>query len=298
ETLTSLHQPTGAQGKVDIIWQFWSKQCIEGASVRQHIGDIQTTHMELAEMGIVIKDYLLAIVMSKSLPPSYDKCVATIFAGIKDLEQADSRYVANKIFEEEMRRENKSEDANIAFPRKYCSNCKKPGHLQSPAQHIGGGKEGHGPRQIARRKKQEAERKIGNKPSRDSVQVVEQDFFNPSHMALEKETPAEYTHLTSYSWSHDSWIADSGASAHIAVRQEMFATFTPSNGVLNVAGGLTATIEGTGVVYMRGLINGKVKDFKLADLLFVTTTRFCLISGQKLDKAGGKVEFGNMKCVL
>ncbi|VDB88036.1 Bgt-51360 [Blumeria graminis f. sp. tritici] len=85
--------------------------------------------MELAEMGIVIKDYLLAIVMSKSLPLSYDKCVATIFAGIKDLEQADSRYVANKIFEEEMRREYKSEDANIAFPRKYCSNCKKPGHL-------------------------------------------------------------------------------------------------------------------------------------------------------------------------
>ncbi|CAD6501898.1 BgTH12-02143 [Blumeria graminis f. sp. triticale] len=179
--------------------------------------------------GSGIDNHLLDIVMSKHLLPSYDSCVATIFAGIKDFEQADSRYVTNKIFEEEMRQENKSKDANITFPRKYCSNCKKPGHLMEESYGMGSGKEGQGPRQIARRKKQEAERKIGKNPSEDGAQVVEQDIFYYSHMALEKETPAEYTHLTSYSWSHDSWIADSDASAHIANRLEIFVPFTLSN---------------------------------------------------------------------
>ncbi|KAI0991308.1 hypothetical protein K3495_g16879 [Podosphaera aphanis] len=79
--------------------------------------------MELAENGIIIDGYLLAILMSKSLPPSYDSFVSTIFAGINDLEQADPNYVASKIFEEEMRRESKSEDAHIAVQRN-CLNCK------------------------------------------------------------------------------------------------------------------------------------------------------------------------------
>ncbi|KAI0994431.1 hypothetical protein K3495_g13751, partial [Podosphaera aphanis] len=60
--------------------------------------------------------------------------------------------------------------------------------------------------------------------------------------------------------------------------------------------GLTTTIEGTGDVNMRGLVNGKLKDFKLINVLYVPTTRFCLISGSRIDKAGGKTEYGNGMC--
>ncbi|KAI1002358.1 hypothetical protein K3495_g5847 [Podosphaera aphanis] len=293
DILTSLHQSTGAQGKVDLIWKFWSKRCAEGSSVKEHIGDIRATHMELAEMGIIVEDYQLAIMMSKSLPSSYDNCVSTIFAGIKDLEEADSRYVANKIFEE-MRRESRSEDANVAYvPPKSCSNCKKPGHTRENCYGKGGGKDGQGPRQIARRKKIEADRKKEEEKPEQNVQVAERDAFYSSHMALDGP---EYIHFTSYSLSSDSWIADSGASAHIANRREMFATFVPCKRKLNVAGGLTAEIEGMGTVYMRSIIQGRTNNFKLTDVLYVPTTRFCLLSGPKIDKAGGKVTFGNNRC--
>ncbi|CAD6504967.1 BgTH12-00466 [Blumeria graminis f. sp. triticale] len=108
KVLISLHRSTGAQAKVDMIWNFWSKRCSESASVREHIGDIRSLHMELAETGIIFGDYLLARSMSKSLPP-YDGFVSSIFAGIRDLKKADPNYMANKIFEEEMCRNSKYE---------------------------------------------------------------------------------------------------------------------------------------------------------------------------------------------
>lgn len=143
--LEGLHESTGAQGVVDMIWKFWSMRCVEGASAREHIREICALHMELAENGITIDNYLLAIAMSKSLPPSYDNYVSTTFASIHSLNDADPDYIANKIFEEEIRRSNKSEDANIAVPKR-CLNCGKNGHLKEDCYSRGGGKEGQGVR--------------------------------------------------------------------------------------------------------------------------------------------------------
>ena len=100
-------------GKADLIWEFWSMRCLEGASLREHIGTIRALHMEISESGIVIEDYLLALIIAKSLPTSYENYVSTIFASILDLEEADPDYFTRKIFEEELRRENRSEDANF-----------------------------------------------------------------------------------------------------------------------------------------------------------------------------------------
>ncbi|KAI0992839.1 hypothetical protein K3495_g15345, partial [Podosphaera aphanis] len=124
----------------------------------------------------------------------------------------------------------------------------------------------------------------------------EQDVFFSSHMALVDTHPSKYNDYTFYFWSHNIWIADSGASAHVANRREMFTTFTPCKRVLNVAGGLTAVIEGTGVVHMKGLVNGIHREFRLVDVLYVPTARFCLISGPKIDTAGGKLDFESGTC--
>ncbi|POS84186.1 hypothetical protein EPUL_004899, partial [Erysiphe pulchra] len=221
EILNSLHQPTGAQGDIDMIWKFWSKRCGEGESVRQHIGDVRAIHSDLLEMGIVIDDYLVAIAMSKSLHVSYDNYVSTIFAGIRDLEQAKFRYAASNIFEE----------------------ARRDRHVRENCYGKGGGKEGQGPRQIAKRKKQEAGRKKIEGKQDQYVQATDEDAFYPSHVALDEKSATESICFTSYSLSHDSWIADSGASAHIANRREMFDIFITCKRTLNVAGGLTATIE-------------------------------------------------------
>ncbi|KAI0991793.1 hypothetical protein K3495_g16394 [Podosphaera aphanis] len=139
----------------------------------------------------------------------------------------------------------------------------------------------------------EADRKKEEEKLEQNVQVADQDAFYSSHMALDGP---EYIHFTSYSLSSDSWIADSGASAHIANRREMFVTFAPCKRKLNVAGGLTTEIEGIGTIHMRSLVEGKIKNFKLIDVLYVPKTQFCLISGPKIDKAGGKIIFGNNRC--
>ncbi|POS82585.1 hypothetical protein EPUL_005263, partial [Erysiphe pulchra] len=245
--LTGLHQKIGVQAKADLIWKFWSMRCAEGASVRDYIGAIRAVHMELAEMGTIIEDHLLAIAITKSLPQSYDTYVSTIFATLVNLEEADPIYITNKILEEEMRRESKSEDVNIAT-QKICYNCKKPGHTKEECYSKGG---------EAVKKKKDA-----GKIEQD-IQVAEDDAFHASHMALVRTPKIESKNSTSYYWSHDLWIADSGANSHIANHREIFFNYTPSKGTLNVAGGLTANIEGTSVVYMRGIVNGKQNDLKL-----------------------------------
>lgn len=294
KTLASLHQATGAQGKMDLIWKFWNMRCEEGASVQEHIGEIRAIHRELADLGIFIENHLLALLLSKSLPSSYESCVSTIFAGIKDLEEADPEYVANKIVEEEMRRNSRSQEAHLVNPKR-CYNCGKPGHMKNECYAKGGGKEGQGPRQIARRKKAEAESR--KEQENNQVKLADEEVFYTSHMALLDYIQNENC-FTSYSWSSESWIADSGASVHIANHREMFTSFTPKKSILNVAGGLTATVEGTGVVYMQGKINGQFKIFKLIDVLYVPTTRYCLISVPKIDKAGGRFICGNDKCTF
>ena len=298
--LLELHQSTGAQGKVDLIWKFWSMRCAEGASVREHIGSVRTIHAELAEMGIVIEGYLLAIVLSKSLPSSYDAYVSTLFASIKDLEEADPNYITRKIFEEEQRRDKQSADVNITLPN-YCANCKKPGHIRDDCYAKGGGKEGQGPRQIAWRKRQEYKKKqkdteYDKGAQEQSAQAVENDVFVITHVEQLETSNFESANFTACSWSPNSWIADSGASTHIANQREMFIDYQPSNGVLNVAGGLTAKIEGTGTILMRDLVNGKYKDFKLTNVLHVPSTRYCLLSGPRIDKVGGRAEYGSGKC--
>lgn len=75
-------------------------------------------------------------------------------------------------------------------------------------------------------------------------------------MALLEPSVNINKHFTFYTWSHDCWIADSGASTHVANSRDMLATYTPIKGTPYVIGVLTATIEGTGVVYIRGIVNG------------------------------------------
>lgn len=310
KTLVSLHQKTGAQGKADLIWKFWSSRCPEGASVREHIGAIRALHMEISEDGMVIEDYLLALVIAKSLPASYETYVSTIFASIPDIEEADPVFFTRKIFEEELRRENRSEDANLivlgreslpeevntAQPRR-CYNCNKPGHIKDYCYAKGGGLEGQGPRQIAAKKKQEAERKRNyEKKTGQNVQTTNEDAFHTSHMALLENSSVENIHFTSYSTPRDMWIADSGASAHVANCKEMFTTYKPAKGILNVAGGLTAIIEGTGEINMESIVNGEVKSFKLMNVLYVPKTKYCLITGPKIDQAGGGITYENGSC--
>ncbi|KAI0996183.1 Retrovirus-related Pol polyprotein from transposon TNT 1-94 [Podosphaera aphanis] len=262
---------------------------------------MRTLHSELAELGIVIEEYLLAIAISKSLPPSYRNCVSMILAGVNNLEKLDSYYFSSKIFEEEQRRTSRSEDANIAF-QKRCTNCKRNGHTKENCYCKGGGKEGQGPRQIALRKKQEADKKKleDSKPKTndstaqltEDIEDAEEVFFS-SHMAVAE---IDSVHFTGSSWSYDSWVADSGASTHVANQREMFESFNPTKSILNVAGGLTASVEGVGTVCLESVINETLKKFKLSNVLYVPTTRHCLISRSRLDQAGGEARYKNGKC--
>ena len=76
----------------------------------------------------------------------------------------------------------------------------------------------------------------------------------------------------------------------------MFATYKPTKGILNVADGLTAIIEGTGDINIKSIVNGELKSFKLMNVLHVPKKKYCLISGAKIDQAGGGISYENGSC--
>lgn len=95
--------------------------------------------MKLAENEVIIENYLLAILMSESLPSFYDYFVLKVFASIRVFEKADSNCLAVKIFEEELPWISRSEDVRMATQRN-CHNCEKPGQFNDNYYVIGGGK--------------------------------------------------------------------------------------------------------------------------------------------------------------
>lgn len=143
-----------------------------------------------------------------------------------------------------MRRHSRSQEDYLVNPKR-CYNCGKPGHTIDQRYAIGGDKEGQGSWQIARREKAEAEYRKDHENNQEKL--VEEEVFYTNHMALLYYIQNENC-FTSYSWPHKLWIVDSVASVHIANHREMFTSFTLKEFMLNVAGGLAATVEDTGVV--------------------------------------------------
>jgi len=291
--LRQAKEPIGLTAVVDAIWQLYDTRCPEGQSIDAHIANLRTRLSEVTALGETIPDRMFAVILTKSLPSSWQSWAAPFWGSKSATDTVTAAEVISRLYEEDRRRrihQRTDETANLAAVHNRgkrtlppnpitCGNCKKPGHAAAQCYSKGGGMEGQGPRQ--RKKREEEEKK-----KKESVnQATEQDV---AFTALPPQTIFP---------SH-AWLADSAALSHIANDIRMFSSLSPSH--VEIQGvGSTAFALGRGTVTLTSKINGESIQITLGDVIYAPSAPNCLLSLGRVHKTPGtKVHWNDDGTVL
>ena len=283
--LRQAKEPVGLTAIVDAIWQLYNTRCQEGQSIDTHIANLRTRLAEVTALGETIPDRMFAVILTKSLPSSWQSWAAPFWGSKSATDVISSGEVISRIYEEDRRRRihQTDETANLANVHNRgkrtlppnpitCGNCNKPGHAAAQCYSKGGGMEGQGPRQ---RKKREQEEKKEKEKKKESV-----------HQATESQEIAFAALPRTTVFPSHAWLADTAASSHIANDIRMFSSLSPSD--VSIQGvGLTSNALGRGSVTLTSKIGDKYIPIKLNDVIYAPFAPNCLLSLGRIDKTPG-----------
>ena len=220
EAWDNLKKTFGTRGALGIITarrKLFRAECAEGNDIEAHIRTLKTTADELAALDAPLSDFDLCSAILESLPPSFDPLIATI--DYSDKKKLDPFNIIARVLEYDRRQRlrNGSEAAFKAQPYKKgkdhnqnkgrdgntkkgdCNYCKKPGHWA---------------RDCRKKKADEA----NGKPERAHTATSFAWVVQEGEQALIAGS------------GRDAWIADSGASVHVAWDRNLFVTYTQTPG--------------------------------------------------------------------
>lgn len=107
------------------------------------------------------------------------------------------------------------------------------------------------------------------------------------------------THTLNTTTNKENWIIDSGASAHMCARKELFFTFDPSTkGTVTVANGKHVPALGTGDIKLTVDTGISHMPVTLRNVLWVPELNSNLISVNELGKKGHTVMFTGKECFI
>ncbi|RXW15701.1 hypothetical protein EST38_g10157 [Candolleomyces aberdarensis] len=95
------------------------------------------------------------------------------------------------------------------------------------------------------------------------------------------------------------WHLDSGTTFHICTHRNAFTDYSPlTNATVQGVGLNAAIVEGTGSISLNFKVGDKTITHALKEVLYVPGAPNCLLLLSCFDEGGGKVAFGDGKCVL
>jgi len=97
--------------------------------------------------------------------------------------------------------------------------------------------------------------------------------------------------------ARDAWLADSGASSHIANNIQMFKSITPSK-ILIQGVGETIEAAGQGTVILNSKVGNSQIPITLNNIIFAPDAPNCLLSIGKVKSAGVQIDFSAGKCTV
>jgi hypothetical protein len=75
--LREVKEPKGLTAIVNATWKLYDTRCIEGASITEHIANLRKNLQEVTALGEKVPDRQFAVILTKSLPRSWDNWTGT-----------------------------------------------------------------------------------------------------------------------------------------------------------------------------------------------------------------------------
>ena len=273
--LSSMYEKPSASNKVHLMRRLFNLRMTEGASVAQHLNELNTITTQLSSVEIEFDDEVRALILLSSLPDSWNATVIAVSSssGNSKLKFDDVR---DLVLSEEIRRRESGETSNSS-----ALHTESRGRTSERNSNRG--------RSKSRRGKSRWGKKDFN-----CYNCGKKGHFKKECRALKKDTSAqESAHVTkeagdamilSVNSPIESWILDSGASFHATPCQEIMENYVSGDfGKVHLADDETLKIVGKGDIRLK-LPNQTT--WKLQGVRHVPGLRRNLISVGQLDGEG------------
>ena len=284
DKLAELYLTKSLTNKLRLKLKLYTLRMSEGASLSGHISAFSSTVNDLASVGSKVEDEDQALLLLCSLPASYSNFRDTMIYGRENItfEDVKNNLKAKIHIDSEIttRDSGRSLDDALVMENRGRSNKSKSKSKDVECYYCH--KKGHIKRNCPKKKSNMDSKSRDEDNGDDRVTSVDEDFFSLREGDSEDLVSDENT-----------WLVDSGATAHVARSRELFSTYTPGDkGVLRMGNGGVAKVVGIGDIRVE--TNTGV-DLVLSGVRHAPDVRSNTISVQALDGSGYANHFGNGK---
>ena len=281
--------------KLELRRKLHSLRLKEGESVQEHIKSLTEVFEALSVVGDPVSEEDRVVQLLASLPDSFNMLVTALEANAV---VPDMDVVTERILHEERKMKNREDSGNGEVQTKAmaayrprnrasikCFYCGKFGHIQRYCRiRAEDESKAKSEKSDTKQKANKAARKLKNE---DSSSCSEGDALVASH-ALSANVAS-------------NWIVDSGATCHMCSDPKVFTklrSLEPPQKV-TLGDGHELKAIGQGIVKLTiSLSNGKTKECKLNDVLFVPNLSYNLLSVSKAAETGKITEFDETQCQI
>jgi len=227
KALSSMYEKPSALNKVHLMRRLFTLRMIKGASVAQHINELNIVTTQLSSVGIEFDDEVRALILLSSLPDSWSATVTAVSSssGSKKMKFDDVR---NLVLSEEIRRRKLGESSSSSVL-----------HTELRGRNSTRGN-GRG-KSKARRSKSRNHRSSHNSKNIECWNCGKTwHFQNQCRLEANNQEAKDEANVASTSGGGDtlicsleskeeSWVLDSGASFHATSQKEFFRNYVPGD---------------------------------------------------------------------
>lgn len=285
EKLKSMYQSSGPARKASLLKKLVLTRMQEDDDLKKHISDFFDAVKKLKEIGLIVIDELLAILLLYSLPDSF-AMFRTAMESRDDLPSTETLKV--KIIEDYEARKSKTADQGAMFVKRInknknanlkknhdkdnhgnknnfeCHRCGRRGHLARDCRtkHIN--------------KHKQSAQSLENRDDKDQKTTMLL-CTTEEVMQGEKVNPI--------------WCIDSGCTGHMCNEKQMIEDFTHLDSELNLANSDRTQITGTGKVKISVDTGSEERQINIEKVFYVSDLRTNLLSVAKMTDRGFEVHF-------
>lgn len=303
KALKDHHEKNTLSNKVTLMRRICSTKLEEGDAIEEHLSVLSNLFQQLEDMGETFQDGWKVAMLLGSLPQSFDTLITALEA--RNATELTFDFVHEKLLAQQNR---KAQDGDgeavlkaMAKPSKErtCFFCKGVGHFKKDClEYKQWKKKKEGTGQGGKANKEKVH-KVEKGATTEMLFTVVASDGNDKKDDEDVKGDTELICTMASNCSKSDWVADSGATCHVAGDKQQFTSLQPTTTKLQVANGREVMVEGKGDCKFE-VVNGEgqIRKMALKDVLFAPSIQGNLLSVKRLVQDDYVFIFGKEVCEI